>query len=411
MSKATYFTGQPVFTQLLSLIPRKIVDSTAKQHAANRYCKRFMAYDHLISMLYAGFFGAQSIRELVTGLQAYGINKANHLGLMAFPRRSTLSDANKRRPAAFFGALYQQLYQLHYGLPDSRKTSIHEDLYIIDSTTVHLFNSVMRGAGVAGANGKKKGGAKAHVLLNAKHDLPAFVVLSEAKEHDLIFLAQAPVPDNSTVVFDKGYAKYSQYLAWGKRNIRWITRLKNDAYVVVLNNLPVCEEFYNQGVRSDKLVELGRPSNRKVTQQIKARLITFFDAEKNRDFNFITNDMVSDPQVIAALYKRRWQIELLFKRIKQRYPLKYFLGDNPNAIMIQIWAALICDLLVKIIQDQVNKYRKQTKSSYAGVAGMIKHHLMSYLNLVEFLLNPEKVLSKYKPPTPQISLFENGASP
>jgi len=413
MAKDIFFTGQPVFSQLLSLIPRDMVDSTTRKHKSNRYCKRYMSYDHLITMLYAGFFGVQSIRELVTGLQAYGANKVNHLGLKQLPRRSTLSDANKRRPADFFGELYHKLYHKYFVLPDSRSQfNIEEDLFIIDSTTVHLFNSVMRGAGTAGANGKKKGGAKAHVLVNARHDIPAFVVLTEAKENDLIFVEQAPIPDYSTVVFDKGYTKYSQYAAWGKRHIRWITRIKNDASILTLNDLPIEEQDYDQGVRKDQFVLLGRSSNKHITPQIKARIITFYDKEKDRQFRFVTNDMVSNPATIADIYKRRWQIELLFKRIKQRYPLKYFLGDNPNAIMIQIWAALICDLLVRIVQDKVHKAKQARKTSYAAISGMIKHHLMSYFNLIAFLINPDKTLANYKPPNPQIQLFkQEGASP
>lgn len=409
MPKDIFFTGQPVFTQLLSYIPQSVIDSASKEFRVNRYCKHFMGYDHLVTMLYAGFFGAQSIRELVTGLQAYGVNKVNHLGLKHFPRRSTLSDANKRRDERFFGALYHKLYAHHFGLPDSRKGYRTEnDLFIIDSTTVHLFNSVMRGAGSPSANGKKKGGAKAHVLVNAKHDIPAFVVITEAKENDRIFMDMALVPDHSTVVFDRGYVKFAQYLQWGKRHIRWVTRLKEDARIEVLHNLPVMEEAHDLGVKADQFVMLGRPSNKNVTPQIKARIITFHDKDKARDFRFVTNDMVSNPETIADIYKRRWQIELLFKRIKQRYPLKYFLGDSPNAIKIQIWAALICDLLVRIVQDEVNKRIARKKVSYAATAGMIKHHLMSYVELIKFLINPERILSFYKPPSPQLNLFDEG---
>ena len=136
--------------------------------------------------------------------------------------------------------------------------------------------------------------------------------------------------------------------------------------------------------------------------------MSFFDNDKQRSFSFVTNDMESEPEVIAQLYKQRWQIELLFKRIKQRYPLKYFLGDNPNAIKIQIWTALLCDLLVKVIQTQINKVKKKAWA-YASISSMIKHHLMTYINLKAFLLNPEKSLKYYRPPTNQLDLFYRGA--
>ena len=123
------------------------------------------------------------------------------------------------------------------------------------------------------------------------------------------------------------------------------------------------------------------------------------------EFEFITNDFDSEALEISSIYKRRWQIEMLFKRIKQRYPLKYFLGDNPNAVKIQIWCALICDLLVKIIQKQVNA-KKQRKWSYANLSGMIKHHLMTYVNLVPFLMEPDKTFKVYRPPEEQLALFQ-----
>ena len=157
-------------------------------------------------------------------------------------------------------------------------------------------------------------------------------------------------------------------------------------------------------------MQLGRPSNKKIIPLIKARIVEYYDSEMDRIFEFITDDFISPPEEIADLYKRRWQIETLFKRIKQRYPLKYFLGDNPNAIMIQIWTALICDMLVRIIQIAVNKNRIKPWS-YSSIAGMIRHHLMSYFNLTEFLINPEKVLKSYNPPSPQLSLFFPGGSP
>ncbi|MBK6732019.1 MAG: transposase [Bacteroidetes bacterium] len=132
-----------------------------------------------------------------------------------------------------------------------------------------------------------------------------------------------------------------------------------------------------------------KESNRSKIPLIEARIVEYYDQEMNRSFEFISNDFTSPPEEIADLYKGRWQIEMLFKRIKQRYPLTYFLGDNPNAIMIQIWAALICDLLIRIIQIAVNK-KKLNPQAYSSISGMIRQHLMSYFNVKEFLIHPEK---------------------
>lgn len=407
MSKDNLFTGQPVFTQLLKLIPRELVEQISQKHSCDRYCKRFFAYDHLVSMLYAGFFQCTSIRELVTGLQA-NAGKLIHLGLRNAPVKSTFSDANQRRPESFFGELYHELYQKHFGLPDSRPQKKEDRLFIIDSTTIGLFSSVMHGAGMYKNNGKKKGGAKAHMMIDSYHDLPAFISITEGKEHDLVFLQQLNVPDNATVVLDKAYVNYVQFDKWTKRNVKWVTRLKRDAVIRPVISLPLDEDQFAKGVLSDRLVVLGRPSNQNKTPLIKARIVEYHDSEKNRSFSFITNDFFSDAFHIAELYRRRWQIEILFKRIKQRYPLKYFLGETPNAIKIQIWTALICDLLVKIVQREVNAAKKK-RWSYANLSAMIKHHLMTYLNLHRFLLNPDQAMRKFRPPTLQLKLFETGA--
>lgn len=407
MAKDNLFTGQPVFTQLLKLIPRDLIEQLSHEHHCDHYCKSFFTYDHLVTMMYAGYFQCTSIREVITGLQA-NAGRLNHLGLKEAPPRSTFSDANKRRPEAFFGAIYHKLYEKYFSLPDSRSKSKEDKLFIIDSTTISLFSSIMHGAGTAKNNGKKKGGAKAHMMIDAHHDLPAFISLSEGKENDLVFLNRLHVPDHSTVVFDKGYRNYIQFNEWTRRKVKWVTRLKNNAFVQPLITLPVDEEQYDLGVRNDQMVILGRPSNRNKTPLIKARIIEYFDSEKERTFIFVTNDFFSDAFDIAELYRKRWQIEILFKRIKQRYPLKYFLGDNPNAIKIQIWTAMICDLLVKIVQREVNASIAKPWA-YASLSCMIKHHLMTYLDLRIFLRNPETALRKHHPPSPQLKLFEQGA--
>jgi len=401
MHKSTLFTGQPIFAQLLGLIPQTLINKFTRKYNSDRYCKKFMSYDHFVTMLYASFFQCASLREVTTGMQA-NVFKLQHLGLEHTPRRSTLSEANQRRSADWFGDLYHALYDLYFGgLPDSRRKE--DRLFIIDSTTISLFSSIMQGAGSYKSNGKKKGGAKAHVMLDAHHDIPAFIDISEAKEHDLTFLNKLQVPDGAIVVMDKAYVKHSQFEEWDSRGVRWVTRQKDDASVQIIERLDVPEEAAQGGVLEDNIILLGRPSNKKVTPVLRVRQVVYLDKNTNNAYIFITNDFTSTAQQIADIYKQRWQIELLFKRIKRCYPLKYFLGDNPNAVKIQIWSALICDLLIRIVQQQVKT--KQNKSwAYATLSGMIRHHLMQYLHLTEFLRNPEKALLNYKPPDNALQL-------
>jgi hypothetical protein len=326
MSKSSDFSGQPVFTQLLSLIPRSVISGLSQKYQADRYYKRFKVYDHLVTMLYAGYFQCTSLREIVTGLKA-NASRFRHLGLESAPTRSTLSDANKKRPIEFFSDLYHSLYRQYFS-PDSLTK---DQVYIVDSTTIKLFSSIMGGAGPANRAGKKKGGAKAHMMIDAKHEIPAFVLITEAKEHDLILLKKLEVPSGATVVMDKAYVNYHIFKRWEANGVKWVTRLKADAYITEREELHVSQEDHASGIRRDRLVILGRPSNRRISPLVEVRVVDFYDSEKKRSFSFITNDLIRSPLEIANLYKRRWEIEILFKRIKQRYPLKYFLGENPNA--------------------------------------------------------------------------------
>lgn len=404
MNKSTLFTGQPVFAQLLGLIPHSVVNRLTRKHDSDRYCKKYRSYDHLVTMLYASFFQCSSLREVTTGLQANS-SKLQHLGLRYTPRRSTLSEANQRRSADWFQDIYHALYHTYFGsLPDSRKQK--DKLFIIDSTTISLFSSIMQGAGSYKANGKKKGGAKAHMMIDSQHDIPAFIDISEGKDHDLTFFKKLSVPDGAIVVMDKAYIKHSQFEEWDRRGVRWVTRQKDDASIQIVERLEVSEVSVQRGVVEQNMILLGRHSNNRVTPVLKVRQVIYLDKLTSNTYTFITNDLTSAPEVIADIYKQRWQIELLFKRIKRSYPLKYFLGDNPNAVKIQIWAALICDLLIKIVQQQVkNRYNKNW--AYATISGMIRHHLMQYLHLIEFLRDPKRALLDYKPPESlhQLRLF------
>jgi hypothetical protein len=407
MSKNSFYTGQPIFSQLVNFIPPSLVKGAARMHQSDYRCKKFTTHAHLITMLYASFQQCTSLREVITGLQATGPTLL-HSGLLHTPRRSTLSDANERREAIVFEEIYHRLYKRHFNhSPDSRikKGKNFRELYIIDSTTISLFSNIIRGAGSYKSNGRKKGGVKAHVLLHAGHEVGSFIRITEGKQHDLTFLKGLKVPAGSLLVFDKAYTNYTHFKNWNEQDIKWVTRQKTDAVSKRLKRLEVDEKSKQAGVLRDEMIRIGRPSNQRKIPLIEVRRVTYKEVGTKKKFQFITNDIKSRPEQIAAIYKKRWQIELVFKRIKQRYPLRYFLGDNENAIRIQIWMALICDLLIQMVQDQLTE--KDIKWSYANLASMVRLHLMTYILLIDFLKNPEKALLNYcRPPTHLPSLFD-----
>lgn len=404
MSKPKHFTGQPIFTQLLSLIPRSTVNKLVRRYQADRYCKKFKSYDHLVTMLFSTLQQCTSLRELMTGMQAcYG--RLKHLGLTHTPRRTTLADANCRRPVGFFEELYHEIYQLHYGnLPDSLRGKTKLDrLFIIDATTVSLFSTVLAGSGSFGLNGKKKGGIKAHLLVRAKDNVPCFVRLTEAIQNDRKFLPYVQLPPGSIVVMDRGYNNYSQLRKWTSQKVIWITRPDARAVYSVIHEKPIDDKDASASIVSDYCIELGNPQTAHLQAIQKVRLVTLYDQLNKKQYDFITNDFRSAPRTIAALYKQRWQIETLFKRLKQNFNLHNFLGDTENAIRIQMWCTFIADLLIKITKDKASK----RNWSMANLTGLVRLHLFTYTNLHYFLRYPDKALLGYEGPEErQLLLFK-----
>ncbi len=388
MHKGTFFTGQPIFNQLLNFIPRGAINTVAREMLADRYCKSFKTYDHLVAMLYSIFHHCNSLREVTTGLLAWD-HRIQHLGLNSHPRRSTLADANQRRSPEVFERIYHSiLSRYRHLLPDSRKASKKDNLYIFDSTSITLFQEILKGPGMSKTDGRRKGGIKVHTLLKAGWDVPVMIRYSAAAAADVKFLKTVNLPKGSVVVFDKGYRDYATYNNFTSTGVTWITRFTKNSSCRIKKRQKVSEADRASGVSSDHIVELGFNYGKK-GQKVAARMIGYRDAVSKKHFQFITNDQQLSPLSIADYYRHRWQIETFFKRIKQNYPVAYFLGDSPNAIKIQIWCALIADLLLKIV-------KRGTKSSlsYSNINGLIRLHLMTYMDLKSFLRSPEKSLLK-----------------
>lgn len=384
MNKSNFFTGQPIFTQLIKFIPKREIDRIAKQFGADRYCKKFNTWHHLLTMLYSSFQHCTSLREVSTGLSACE-GRLQSANLKHFTRRSTFSDANKRRSADVFEAIYQMAYaRLSSFLPDSRlKGDILSKLTIIDSTTISLFNDIFKGPGRNPVNGKKKGGLKVHMAVQSRRDVPLLVRITSAATNDQTFIKAMQLPRGSYVVFDKGYHSHVQYNAFTKDGVFWITRLRDKAVIKIISGRMINADEKKIGIRKDEQIIMGHPANH--IQKVKCRRITFADQVNKKTFEFITNNHRIKASTVAAIYKQRWQIELLFKRLKQNMPLQYFLGDNENAIKIQIWCTLLADLLLKVATKGIKR-----AWAFSNLASLIRLHLMNYTDLKKFLNNPDK---------------------
>ena len=383
MNKSNFFTGQPIFSQLISLIPKAAVHKAARQNSSDRYCKRFNTWHHLITMLYSCYQHCTSLREVVSGMSACE-GRLQSLGIIHLPARSTLADANNRRSYEVFEQVYLSLYNEHHRfLADSRSDKLSKRMIIIDSTTISLFQEILKGAGCPGLNGKKKGGIKVHTAIRANEDVPYLIRFSAAAKADVNFLKEINLPKGSIVVMDRGYKSYSKFQEWNIAGIDWVTRMQSNSVFEVTKDRLITEHHKKNGVTSDQNIILGF-KNKKI-QQVKCRLVRYYDEVTKRVFAFLTNNFLWSPVTIAEIYKRRWQIELLFKRLKQNMPLQYFLGDNENAIKVQIYCALIADLLLRVATKGIKR-----KWSFSNLASIIRLHLMNYTHLRNFLEHPEK---------------------
>jgi hypothetical protein len=382
MNKSNFFSGQPIFSQLLKFIPKDSVLRIAYDTKSDHYCKRFNTYEHLVTMLYSIFNNCNSIREVTTGMLA-SEQRLAHLGIRYHPRRSTISDANIRRQAEVFEKIYFGLYKKYASfLSDSCKNSRASKLYILDATTISLFQEVLRTSG-KNPSGKRKGGIKVHTLIRSDQDVPSMIRLTEAAANDSQFLKEVNLPKGSVIVFDRGYRDFTTLNRFTSEGIVWVTRLNRlFAYDIKQENMLPDN---TSAIISDQQIQLGWRSGTRVT----ARLVTYYDDASKEKYEFLTNNYRMSAINIASLYRKRWQIELLFKRLKQNYPLKYFLGDSENAIKIQIWCSLIADLLLKIVKKVA-----AAKWSFSNLAAMVRLHLMTYIDLFGFLKSPEKSLRK-----------------
>ena len=250
-------------------------------------------------------------------------------------------------------SIYNELLREYaYLISDSRiKQVIKKQINIFDSTTISLFQDILKCTGRTPSSGKRKGGIKVHTIINVDELVPKMIWFTAASTHDHILLEKLKFSKDTIYVFDKGYNDYRAFKLFSDNETGFVTRIKDDAVYTVEEELLI-EECIHSGVLEDKIIEIQVKENGKVTP-LKLRKVTFYDRQLKSKFEFLTILFEMRADIIAAIYKLRWQIELLFKQLKQNFPLKYFLGDNENAIQIQIYCALIVNLLITVIQKQV----------------------------------------------------------
>jgi hypothetical protein len=401
MSKSTHFFGQPVYGQLIKSLDRAKIVEISRKNGGEKYVKSFDGYAHLLTMLFAVIMRFDSLREIEAAMTAE-VRKLAHIGIEKVPKRSTLSDANARRPEKFFEDVYRDLYESNKSKlsSDSRRNGTEawiKSLRIVDSTTISLFSNVIfKGVGRHPKTGKKKGGIKVHSVIHANEGVPCDVRFTSAATNDSFMLAPSHYNYDDIVALDRAYINYEKFEELTDRGVVYVTKMKKSLkYELLLDFMEITPEGTME--YREQIVVFRKGDINHI-----ARMVTYVDIKKGKQpklVTLLTNDFDMRPETIVDIYRRRWQIESLFKQIKQNFPLRYFYGESANAIKIQIWVTLIANLLLSVLQSSLTR-----KWSFSGLATMVRIVLMYYLNLETFFNQPDAdlkiMLAKASEPPP-----------
>ena len=336
------------FSELMKGLPRGTFDQVVTRHHADKYCKKFGHWDHLIAMLYGQLSGTTGLRPLVAGFNS---NAAHHyhLGTGAI-KRATLADANEKRSDVVFCDVANWLMgQVSRTIRKEGK----ELMFLLDSTSVTLKGREFDRWTVANRN-RNTQGIKLHMLLDAVNEVPAWSQFSAANVNDVELARQVPLTKDALYVFDKGYCDYNWWHRIDSAGARFVTRFKSNAALVPVEDKVIPDDA--QGiVLSDRIVQFkSRQAGRRANLYGKKplRCVSVVRPDKGTPLVLATNDMTSSALDIAQRYKERWAIELFFKWIKQHLRIKKFFGRSENAVRIQILTALISYLLVALYKQR-----------------------------------------------------------
>jgi len=318
--------------QLLQLIPRHVFDHLVETYAwQGPDPRKFNYWSHLVTMLFGQWSARKSLRDVVFSINRQA-RKLYHLGLSKV-RRSTLADANKLRPAVIFEKTYYKLYErLSAELEPQPKKA--PPIKIIDATTIDLCAAVFPWAKFR----TRKGAIKLHTVLTGL--LPQCVLVTDGKTHDRQAVQDLSFQPGDLLIFDRAYLDYAWLYRLHRNGVWFVTRLKSNSCYEVIK-----EQAASGPILADQVIRLSSPQGRDSYPET-LRLVHYRDPETGKEYVFLTNRLDLSALEVAELYRRRWQIELFFKWIKQNLKIKAFYGTSKNAVLIQIWTALIAYLLL-----------------------------------------------------------------
>jgi hypothetical protein len=384
-----------ILGELLRYFPRYEFEKLEQQYQSNRYTKYYTGWHQFVTLLFAQIGGHDSLRGIETSLGVHA-QKWYHLGLQNI-KRSTLSDAMKNRPWQIYEGLFYRLLDKCKSVTPKHRFRFKNPLYSMDATVIDLCLSVFPWAEFR----QRKGAIKLHYLYDHSGSLPTFMVLTDAKHHEVRVAKSEEKLDfhllpDSIVSFDRGYLDFKWLYSLEERGVWFVTRAKkNLQYRVTGQHQPIRNDQVTRDDQIELTVEKSRHSYPKIL-----RLVSYNDPETGKEYEFLTNNMKLAASTIAAIYKSRWQIELFFKWIKQNLKIKSFLGTSKNAVLSQIWVAMCYYLLLSYI-----KFQTKYSGTLQVLTRMIASVLMDQRLIIDILSFNEQSIKKPREPVTQLALF------
>ena len=338
--------GKYIFAQLTDFLPRRVFDRIVEKYDGNKYVRSFSCWNQMLCMVFGQLTARDSMRDLMLSLEAHQ-PKYYHLGFGSTVTRRNLGKANKRRNCKIFEefayVLIEEARRSCYR--DDFEIEVEGNVYALDSTTIDLCLNIFWWAEFR----KHKGGIKLHTLYDVKTSIPSFLYITNAKVHDVNIMDIIPYEPGSFYVADKGYLDFLRLYKIHTHGSFFVTRAKENLQFKRIYSRVVDK---TTGVLSDQIGKLVIYKSKKEYPE-KLRRIKFYDCEHNKDLVFLTNNTNLKASEIAFLYKKRWEVELFFKWMKQHLRIKSFWGTTLNAVKIQMYCAVISYCLVALIGNKL----------------------------------------------------------
>lgn len=365
-----------LFAQIIGLLPKEDFKKLVGQHNSDKHSKGLDSWHQLIAMLFCQFSKCEWLRDVCNGLMSAQGN-LNHLGISHLVKRSTLSYQNQHRTWELFRDYYLKCKSHFFAKGNRRQrrkfNQIKGKVYMLDASLIHVCLKVFDWAHYR----KTKGAMKLHMLLDYEHCLPEYMYFSDGTKHESPVAKRFVIPRGSVIVADRGYINFKLMQYWQDQGVNFVIRCRDD---VTLNSTDSLDEVEHP-ILKNEMVTL-----RKVTSKIysdQLRLVEVWDEENHKRIRLVTNQMNWTAETISELYRKRWSIEIFFRDIKTHLKVKTFIGTTPNAVLIQLWTAMLTILIIKYL-----KHIADYKWSQANLIGFIRIAILSKIALYKWLNYP-----------------------